>query len=143
MGVPNAFAPPIPSPLQQTGELRLEFGCPLVRLKYSAPSRMPAELLNRNEAQTRYELIDPALDGCGWNRGSDVRIETTAGQIDIIDGNVYCIVSLPGGVFTSAGAGVKTNLVFFIKGKQTEKNLVLRFVGHQDRQENAVHTPAL
>ncbi len=35
--------------------------------------------------------------------------------------NVYCIVSLPGGVFTSAGAGVKTNLVFFIKGKQTEK----------------------
>lgn len=35
--------------------------------------------------------------------------------------NVYCIVSLPGGVFTSAGAGVKTNLVFFIKGPQTEK----------------------
>lgn len=35
--------------------------------------------------------------------------------------DVYCIVSLPGGVFTSAGAGVKTNLVFFIKGKPTEK----------------------
>ena len=35
--------------------------------------------------------------------------------------NVYCIVSLSGGVFTSAGAGVKTNLVFFIKGSQTEK----------------------
>ena len=35
--------------------------------------------------------------------------------------DVYCIVSLPGGVFTSAGAGVKTNLVFFRKGKQTEK----------------------
>ncbi len=35
--------------------------------------------------------------------------------------NVYCIVSLPGGVFTSAGAGVKTNLVFFTKGKPTEK----------------------
>jgi len=34
--------------------------------------------------------------------------------------NVYCIVSLPGGVFTSAGAGVKTNLVFFTKGKATE-----------------------
>lgn len=50
---------------------------------------MPAELLNRNEAQTRYELIDPALDGCGWNRGSDVRIETTAGQIDIIDGKPH------------------------------------------------------
>jgi type I restriction enzyme M protein len=28
---------------------------------------------------------------------------------------------LPGGVFSSAGAGVKTNLVFFDKGKQTER----------------------
>ena len=35
--------------------------------------------------------------------------------------DVYCIVSLPGGVFTSAGAGVKTNLVFFVKGRPTEK----------------------
>ncbi len=35
--------------------------------------------------------------------------------------NVTEIVSLPGGVFTSAGAGVKTNLVFFTKGKPTEK----------------------
>ena len=35
--------------------------------------------------------------------------------------DLYCIVSLPGGVFTSAVAGVKTNLVFFNKGKQTEK----------------------
>jgi type I restriction enzyme M protein len=34
---------------------------------------------------------------------------------------VYCIVSLPGGVFTAAGAGVKTNLVFFTKGKPTER----------------------
>lgn len=34
--------------------------------------------------------------------------------------NVWCIVSLPGGVFTSAGAGVKTNLMFFKKGQQTE-----------------------
>ena len=34
--------------------------------------------------------------------------------------DVYCIVSLPGGVFSSAGAGVKTNLVFFNKGQPTE-----------------------
>ena len=34
--------------------------------------------------------------------------------------NVWCIVSLPGGVFTSAGAGVKTNLMFFTKGEPTE-----------------------
>ena len=35
--------------------------------------------------------------------------------------DVYCIVSLPGGVFTSAGAGVKTNLVFFTRGNETKK----------------------
>jgi len=35
--------------------------------------------------------------------------------------DVHCIVSLPGGVFTAAGAGVKTNLVFFTKGRPTEK----------------------
>jgi len=35
--------------------------------------------------------------------------------------NLHCIVSLPGGVFTAAGAGVKTNLLFFNKGKPTEK----------------------
>jgi type I restriction enzyme M protein len=35
--------------------------------------------------------------------------------------DLYCIVSLPGGVFTAAGAGVKTNLLFFTKGKPTER----------------------
>ena len=35
--------------------------------------------------------------------------------------DVYCIVSLAPGVFTSAGAGVKTNLMFFTKGQPTEK----------------------
>ncbi len=36
------------------------------------------------------------------------------------DCNVWCIVSLPGGVFTAAGAGVKANLLFFTKGKPIE-----------------------
>jgi type I restriction enzyme M protein len=31
------------------------------------------------------------------------------------------VVSLPGGVFTAAGAGVKTNLLFFTKGKPTTR----------------------
>lgn len=35
--------------------------------------------------------------------------------------NLWCIVSLPGGVFTEAGAGVKTNILFFTKGQPTEK----------------------
>ena len=55
------------------------------------------------------------------------------------DCDLWCIVSLPGGVFTAAGAGVKTNLLFFTKGKPTEKDLVLRPLGHQGRQEDAVH----
>jgi type I restriction enzyme M protein len=34
--------------------------------------------------------------------------------------DVTAIVSLPAGTFTNAGAGVKTNLLFFTKGKPTE-----------------------
>ena len=37
------------------------------------------------------------------------------------DCDLYCIVSLPPGVFSSAGAGVKTNLLFFTKGGPTER----------------------
>ena len=37
------------------------------------------------------------------------------------DCDVWCIVSLPAGVFTAAGAGVKTNLLFFTKGRPTRK----------------------
>lgn len=33
---------------------------------------------------------------------------------------LWCIISLPGGVFSTAGAGVKTNLLFFTKGGKTE-----------------------
>lgn len=35
--------------------------------------------------------------------------------------NLECIVSLPPGTFVNAGAGVKANLLFFTKGKPTEK----------------------
>lgn len=35
--------------------------------------------------------------------------------------DLYCIVSLPGGAFAGTGAGVKTNLLFFDKGKATSK----------------------
>ncbi|MBP9952023.1 MAG: N-6 DNA methylase [Cypionkella sp.] len=34
---------------------------------------------------------------------------------------LWAIVSLPGGVFSTAGAGVKTNLLFFTKGKKTQR----------------------
>lgn len=36
------------------------------------------------------------------------------------DCDVWCIVSLPAGTFLGAGGGVKTNLVFFTKGRPTE-----------------------
>jgi type I restriction enzyme M protein len=37
------------------------------------------------------------------------------------DCDLWCIVSLPAGVFTAAGAGVKTNLAFFTRGGPTER----------------------
>src|SRR5947209_14656497 len=38
----------------------------------------------RNEAQTRFELIDPALlNECGWTR-ADIRIEETAAPVDVV-----------------------------------------------------------
>ncbi len=37
------------------------------------------------------------------------------------DCNLWCIISLPGGAFVNAGAGVKTNLLFFTRGGRTEK----------------------
>jgi type I restriction enzyme M protein len=46
-------------------------------------------------------------------------VQTKRKLLDKCD--LWAIVSLPGGVFTAAGAGVKTNLLFFTKGKRTEK----------------------
>ena len=45
-------------------------------------------------------------------------VQTKRKLLDECD--LYCIVSLPTGVFTQAGAGVKTNLMFFNKGQTTE-----------------------
>ena len=46
-------------------------------------------------------------------------VETKRKLVD--ECSLWCIISLPGGVFSTAGAGVKTNLLFFAKGKKTEK----------------------
>lgn len=46
-------------------------------------------------------------------------VQTKRKLLDECD--LWGIVSLPGGVFTTAGAGVKTNLLFFTKGKPTEQ----------------------
>ncbi len=46
-------------------------------------------------------------------------VQTKRKLLDECD--LWCIVSLPGGAFVNAGAGVKTNLLFFTKGGPTEK----------------------
>jgi type I restriction enzyme M protein len=54
-----------------------------------------------------------------FRTNEDAFVKTKRKLTDECD--LWCIVSLPGGVFSAAGAGVKTNLLFFIKGKPTEK----------------------
>ena len=46
-------------------------------------------------------------------------VQTKRKLLDECD--LYCVVSLAPGVFTSAGSGVKSNLLFFNKGKPTDR----------------------
>lgn len=76
--------------------------------------------------------LSPSVDGkdggrCGivldegflFRTNESAFVETKRKLLDECD--LWCILSLPGGVFSAAGAGVKTNLVFFTKGKKTER----------------------
>jgi type I restriction enzyme M protein len=59
-------------------------------------------------------------DGFLFRKDEDAFVETKRKLVDECD--LWAIVSLPAGVFTGAGSqGVKTNLVFFTKGKKTGK----------------------
>ena len=72
-------------------------------------------------------IIDSLADGgtCGMviDEGVMFHTKTTAYRqtkrklLDECD--LWCVISLPQGVFVNAGAGVKTDLLFFTKGKQT------------------------
>lgn len=114
-----------------------------------APSTFDVVLMNPpfggkegKEAQTRFayktgatqvlflqHVIDSLKPGgrCGivldegvlFRNNETAFVQTKRKLLD--DCEVQCIVSLPGGVFTAAGAGVKTNLIFFTKGKPTQK----------------------
>lgn len=74
-------------------------------------------------------VIDTLKDGgrCGivldegvlFRTNEDAFLRTKRKLLEECD--LWCIVSLPGGAFSGAGAGVKTNLLFFTKGKPTEK----------------------
>ncbi len=76
--------------------------------------------------------LKPALNGkpggrCGvvldegllFRTNESAFVETKRKLLDECE--LWCIVSLPGGVFSTAGAGVKTNLLFFTKGRNTER----------------------
>lgn len=58
-------------------------------------------------------------EGLLFRTNEDAFVKTKRKLLD--ECNLWCIVSLPGGVFTAAGAGVKTNLLFFTKGERTQK----------------------
>ncbi len=74
-------------------------------------------------------IIDSLKDGgtCGMVIDEGVLFHTKTAAFKqtkrklLNDCNLFCIISLPGGVFVNAGAGVKTDLFFFTKGKPTEK----------------------
>ena len=58
-------------------------------------------------------------EGLLFRTNENAFVQTKRKLLDECD--LWCIISLPGGVFNQAGAGVKTNLLFFNKGKSTEQ----------------------
>lgn len=58
-------------------------------------------------------------DGFLFRKDEDAFVETKRKLVDECD--LWAIVSLPGGCFSGAGAAVKTNLLFFTKGRKTTK----------------------
>jgi type I restriction enzyme M protein len=58
-------------------------------------------------------------EGLLFRTNESAFVETKRKLLDECD--LWAVVSLPGGVFSTAGAGVKTNLLFFTKGKKTTR----------------------
>ncbi len=56
-------------------------------------------------------------EGLLFRTNESAFVETKRKLVDECD--LWAIISLPGGVFSTAGAGVKTNLLFFTKGRTT------------------------
>lgn len=60
--------------------------------------------MSRNEAQTRVELIDPALFARGWVH-ADIRLEETAAAIDMVYGKLKSLNRLPAAFLAEAFQG--------------------------------------
>ena len=58
-------------------------------------------------------------DGFLFRKEESAFVETKRKLVD--ECNLWAVISLPGGVFSGAGAAVKTNLLFFTKGEKTDK----------------------
>lgn len=58
-------------------------------------------------------------EGLLFRTNESAFVETKRKLVDECE--LWAILSLPGGVFSTAGAGVKTNLLFFTKGRKTER----------------------
>jgi type I restriction enzyme M protein len=58
-------------------------------------------------------------EGVMFGTNENAFVQTKRKLLDSCD--VWAVVSLPSGVFAATGAGVKTNLLFFTKGKPTER----------------------
>lgn len=58
-------------------------------------------------------------EGLLFRTNESAFVETKRKLVDECE--LWAIISLPGGVFSTAGAGVKTNLLFFTKGQKTER----------------------
>jgi type I restriction enzyme M protein len=58
-------------------------------------------------------------EGLLFRTNESAFVETKRKLVDECE--LWAIVSLPGGVFSTAGAGVKTNLLFFTRGRKTKR----------------------
>ncbi len=58
-------------------------------------------------------------EGILFQTNQDAFVQTKRKLLDSCD--LWCVLSLPGGVFTATGAGVKTNVLFFTSGRPTKK----------------------
>jgi type I restriction enzyme M protein len=74
-------------------------------------------------------IIDSLKDGgtCGMVIDEGVLFHTKTNAYRqtkrklLQEANLWCVVSLPAGVFVNAGAGAKTDLLFFTKGEATQR----------------------
>jgi type I restriction enzyme M protein len=72
-----------------------------------------------SELATRGTCAIVLDEGLLFRTNESAFVETKRKLVDECE--LWAILSLPGGVFSTAGAGVKTNLLFFTKGRKTER----------------------